>query len=206
MIETEVIVLKTVNYKETSLILHCLSPDQGRINFIARGVRKISKRQFPQIGLFRVLNVVASEPKDGDLCVLKKSEIETVNDHLALSPSLLDFSAAVSQLALKCSNRGTACPVFYNAVILSLKNIDKSDIPESAWISKILVSFLMEQGVFPSINLSTFQKAIIDTLLDKDYTLLETLNLQKDQWAELQKWVVDTTVFAGVELPLNPYF
>ena len=206
MIETEVIILKTVNFKETSLILHCLSPDLGKISLMARGARKITKKKFPQIGLFRVLNVEVSPPKEGELYTLAKSDIEIINDHLATSPTLLDFSAAVSQMALKCSHSGSACPVFYNAIIDSLKNIDKSDIPESAWICRIIVSFLMEQGLFPAIDLSPFQKTIINTLLDKDYTLLETLNLQKDQWSKLRKWVINTTFFTGVELPANPYF
>jgi DNA repair protein RecO len=206
MFDTEAIILRTINYDENSLILHCLSPDKGNLNLLAKGARRLSKKQFPQIGLFRILSITAKEAKNSNLNYLNKHDLLTVNDHLASTPALLDFSAAIAQFSLKCSYEGIPCPLYYHILIECLGNIDKTDIPESAWICRLIVSFLMEQGLFPDMQLSPQQSNTLNSLIHKDYSLMERLDFKEFQWNSLRQWIIKTAIFAGIEFPPAPHF
>ena len=100
MIDTEVLILKTIPYRDTSLILQALSPSLGKISIYAKGARRISKKSFPSIGLFRVLSATLTEPKEGDLYKLRNCEIVEVNDSIASYPDLVDFATAIGLFSL----------------------------------------------------------------------------------------------------------
>ncbi|MCM8538880.1 MAG: DNA repair protein RecO [Lentisphaeraceae bacterium] len=204
--DTELIILRTVNYGETSLILHCLSPDLGRISVMARGAKKLSKKAYPEIGLFRVYSASLSKTAQGDMYNLTSVELQQQNDRLASSPSLIEFSGAFSQFSLSGSFEEVPSPVYYYCLIDCLQKIETNKTPINGWISRLIVTYLMEQGLFPDIQLSQQQKTIINTLLDKNSNNLESLDLKEDQWRELKIWTLKIAVFSEIDLPKSPCF
>ena len=204
--ETELIVLKAVNYGETSLILHCLSPDHGKLSIMAKGAKKLSKRSFPQIGLFRTFNAILSKSKQGDLYHLKSIEMLQQNDRLASTPSLIEFSGSFSQFSLSGNFEQIPCPVYYHTLVDCLQKIEINKLPINAWICRLIVTYLMEQGLFPNIKLSEQQKTIINCLLDKNSNNMESLDLKEDQWRDLKKWTLKTAQFSEIDLPNTPCF
>lgn len=204
--DTELIILRTVNYSETSLILHCLTPEYGRLSVLARGAKKLTSKKFPEVGLFRVYNAALNKPATGDLHILNSIELIAENDRLASTPSLIEFAGSISRFALSGNFEELPCPVFYDALINCLQNIEQNSIPINAWISRLLVIYLMEQGLFPEIQLSRQQKTIITVLLDPKSDNLETLDLKEDQWREMKNWALKTALFAEIELPQTPCF
>jgi len=205
-LETELIILKTVNYGESSLILNCLSPEIGRLSILAKGAKKISKKNFPQIGLFRTYKVILSPSKQGDMYHLKSLEMLTQNDRLASTPSLLEFSGSISRFSLSGNFENVPCPVFYHALNDCLQKIETNIIPINAWICRLVTTYLMEQGLFPHIKISEQQRTIINKLIDKKSEGLETLDLKEDQWSSLKNWILKTALFAEINLPNTPCF
>lgn len=204
--KTELIVLRTINYGDSSLILHCLSPDIGKVSVLAKGAKKLSKKNFPEIGLFRVLSVILSKPKQGDLYTLKSLDMLQQNDRLASTPSLIEFSASFSQFSISGNFEQVPCPVYYHTLIDCLQKIENNKLPINAWISRLIITYLMEQGLFPNIKLSTQQKTIINNLLDKNSENLESLDLKEDQWLKLKDWTLKIAQFSEIELPNTPCF
>ena len=204
--DTELIILRTVNYGETSLILHCLSPELGRISVLARGAKKISKKSFPEIGLFRVYSANLGKSANGEMYSLKSIELNQQNDRLASTPSLMEFSGAFSQFSLSSSFEEVPCPVYFYCLVDCLQKIETTPTPINAWICRLLVTYLMEQGLFPDINLTPQQKTIINTLLDKDSNNLESLDLKADQWRDLKNWTLKIAIFSEIDLPKVPCF
>ena len=204
--ETELIILKTVNYSESSLILHCLSPDTGRISAISRGAKKLSGKKFPQVGLFRVYNAQLSAPKEGDLYTLRSIEMISENDRLASTPLLIEFAGAISRFSLSGNFEQVPCPVFYYSLLDCLQKIETDRTPINAWICRLLITYLMEQGIFPEIQLTPQQKTIITVLLDENSANMETLDFKEDQWLTLRNWAIKTAQFAQIELPQSPCF
>ena len=204
--ETELIILRTVNYGETSLILHCLSPDLGRISVMARGAKKLSRKAYPEIGLFRVYSAELNKTPQGDMYNLKAIELLQQNDRLASTPSLIEFSGAFSQFSLSGSFEEIPCPVYYYCLIDCLQKIETTKTPINGWICRLLVTYLMEQGLFPDMQLSQQQKTIINALLDKNPNNLETLDLKEDQWRKLKNWTLRIATFSEITLPKLAYF
>lgn len=203
---TELIILRTINYGESSLILNCLSSSLGRISIMARGAKKISKNSFPEIGLFRVYSVSLSKSPQGEMYKLNSLDLLQQNDRLASSPSLIEFSGAFSQFSLSGSFEQVPCPVYYNCLIDCLQKIETTSTPINGWICRLIVTYLMEQGIFPDVNLSPQQKTIVNALLDKNSDNLESLDLKEDQWKKLKNWTLKTAIFSEIDLPKTACF
>ncbi|MCH2205912.1 MAG: recombination protein O N-terminal domain-containing protein [Lentisphaerales bacterium] len=206
MIETDVIVLKTTPYQDSSLILKGLSPDLGRISIYAKGARKISKKSFPSIGLFRVLTTSIIQPKTGDLYKLKNCEAIEINDTIAGYPDLVDFSSAIGQLSLSSNFNGIPCPLYFHAFKECINQLKHRPLPFSAWLCRLITCHLMEQGLFPEMTLSPNQKKIIEALLDKDFKASASLNLSNEQWSSMQSWILKIAEFSEIQLPINNFF
>lgn len=202
----ELIVLKMLGYGESSLILYCLSPDTGRISVLARGAKKITSKKFPEIGLFRVYNSLLIPPRKGDLYTLSSIDLMTSNDRLASASSLVEFAGAISRFSLSGSFEQVPCPVFYYCLLDCLQKIGILKVPINAWICRLLITYLMEQGLFPEIQLSQQQRDIISTLVDENSDKLEPLQFKEHQWQALKNWTLKTARFADIELPQSPYF
>jgi hypothetical protein len=118
----------------------------------------------------------------------------------------LDFSASLSQFSLSSSFHGIPCPIYYHHLLECISQVDKKDIPQSAWICRLLVSFLMEQGLFPNMEMTEEQKHIIGILIDESCAQMEDLKLPGKQWSDLHKWSLKTALYAGIDLPQAPHF
>lgn len=206
MIETEVIILKTTPFQDTSLIVQGLSPELGRISIYAKAARKISKRAFPNIGLFRVLSITVTEPKSGDLYKLHNCEVIEINDSIAGYPDLVDFASAIGLFSLSSSFTNIPCPLYFHIFKECLSNLCDRSLPFSAWICRLVTCHLMEQGLFPDITLSATQQMTIESLLNAEHNSLIELNLNDKQWENLHKWILKTAEFVDIKLPLSPFF
>ncbi|MCM8532073.1 MAG: recombination protein O N-terminal domain-containing protein, partial [Lentisphaeraceae bacterium] len=174
MIETELIILRTTPFQDSSLIFQALSESHGRISVLAKGARKISKKSFPTIGLFRIISAHLTEPKSGELYTLKNADLVQVNDNLALYPDLIDYATTIANFTLSCNFNGLECQLFHHCIKECLTNISKRDTPFSSWTVKLIICHLMEQGLFPEVTLSDSQKHVINHILSEDSNLLKS--------------------------------
>lgn len=71
---TAAIVLARTNYGEADRIVTLLTPDQGKVRVLAKGVRKIKSRMAGGIELFSVNDITYIEGR-GELCILISSRL-----------------------------------------------------------------------------------------------------------------------------------
>ena len=206
MIDTEVLILKTIRFRDTGLILQALSPSLGKISIYAKGARRISKKNFPAIGLFRVLSTTLVEPKGGDLYKLRSCEIVEINDSIAGYPDLVDFATAIGLFSLHESFSNVPCPLYFHTLKECLSQLCNRQLPFSGWICRLLTCHLMEHGLFPELQLNNSQKKTLGALISDNYTSLVLLNYNNLQWEELQKWILKIAAFAEIQLPNSPFF
>jgi len=57
MIDANIIVLRKTPFSESSLVIASLSAEHGRLDFLARGAMRVEKKRFPELDLFREVNV-----------------------------------------------------------------------------------------------------------------------------------------------------
>ncbi|NQZ56050.1 MAG: DNA repair protein RecO [Lentisphaeraceae bacterium] len=206
MLSTEVIVLRTINYGEDSTIIHALCGENGRLNLLARGARRVSKKKFPQVGLFRILAINARAPSAQGLRLISTVDLIANHDQLANKYESLDFACALSQLSLSLTYEGVACPLYYYAFIQCLTELNTSLFPFQAWVCRLLIIILMEQGQFPEMELSRQQKKTIIALINDDLRYMEELKFSPSQWSQLYNWMLKIAVFSGIELPQSTHF
>lgn len=72
---TQAIVLTRTNYGEADRIVTLLTPDQGKVRVLAKGVRKIKSRMAGGIELFSVNDITYIEGR-GELCALISSRLQ----------------------------------------------------------------------------------------------------------------------------------
>jgi DNA repair protein RecO len=117
MINTNIIVLRKTHYSESSLIISALSAEFGKLDFLVRGAKRIGKRKFPQVDLFRELNVVF---KDSSREMHGITEAELVREHDKIASSIENYRTAheIASFVLRNSHPGLPC----NKLYLALRN------------------------------------------------------------------------------------
>lgn len=93
ILRTEALLLRAVDYGESDLVVHLLTPEAGRLAAIAKGARR-SRRRFPgTLDLLNHLRVTAERRRPGTLARL---------DHAALLRTFETTRASPRRFALAC--------------------------------------------------------------------------------------------------------
>lgn len=98
---TRAIVLRRLNYGEADRIIHLLTP-QGRINVIARGVRREKSKLAGGIELFAVSDVVIGQGK-GDLKILTSARLVEFYRHILDDYDRMQFGYETLKQVAKAS-------------------------------------------------------------------------------------------------------
>ena len=146
-ISTNIIVLKKTAYQESSLIISSISAEYGKIDFVVKGARKITKKEQPIVDIFRELSVEYRESKNGLNTPLSLDLLKEY-DKIGLHP---DIFVGISQIALflrKNSYPHVPCNRVYSAFKNLLEKSTDGSIDAFDLILLKLV-FLHENGLLP---------------------------------------------------------
>ncbi|MBE8221889.1 MAG: DNA repair protein RecO [Bdellovibrionales bacterium] len=157
MLQKKIIVLKKIKYAETNLILHTLSSEGERLNFIARHAVKGSKRfATGTLDPLHYLNVSYTEAKSGDLNLLKEAQI--IEDFYSLRKNYdclnisLYFLSFVSKLTHESLDGNKELFNLLGNTLKILKKFSKQDVKEDI-LNQLKLRFEMkalhQQGVYP---------------------------------------------------------
>lgn len=150
-LRTHAIILRRVNYGEADRILHLITP-QGRLNVMARGVRREKSKLAGGIELFAVSDIVVGHGK-GDLGVLTSARLIHFYRHILEDYDRIQFA--------------------YEA----LKEVGKASetLDEAAWYDTLL-------GVLQALNTREISLELIKVWFYLRYSALlgYELNVQRD--------------------------
>ena len=182
------------------MILGALSAEFGKLDIIAKGARKLSKKQFPAFDLFREVQVSFSNTGKSDLHTATNAELIQSNDSLANIPENFETAIKISDFILKNSAPDLPSPLVYDALRNILRNWalqgEKQDFP---WTNRqcsviIKTSYLYENGLLPELDepetkAAYRQQQIIETIIEggNEGRALPALNAA--WWEQLNKWL-----------------
>lgn len=133
----EVVVIKSINYKEADKILTVMGKDFGKFPVIAKGIRKIESKNRGNIQTLSVSNI--SFYRNKGMAVLLESKNVFTPDYCS---SNLKGIERVLSLLNKCVEEGEACCDFYGKLNYVIKNGFKdSDV------NKFRLFFLKNMGL-----------------------------------------------------------
>lgn len=130
ILKTDAIVLRCIEYSNTSQIASLLTDNQGKISVIAKGIRRQSKTNCPApIEVFNHLSVVYYQKRTDQLAVLKehtlKDHFPGIRDHLGKIFSALYWI----ELIRGCTGEGDPNPSLFSAILLRLKQLSQVRCP-----------------------------------------------------------------------------
>ena len=200
LVTTDVIVLRKMPYQESSLILGTLSAEFGRIDLIAKGARKLSKKHFPAFDLFREVQVTFPHNGKDNLHNATNAELIQSNDSLANIPESFETAIKIADFILKNSAPDLPSPLLYDAMRNILRNWalqgDKQEFPWTRQQCSVIIktSYLYENGLLPDLGepetkQSYQQQQIIESIIECGNEGAQLPKLDNFWWLQLNKWL-----------------
>ena len=185
---TNLIVLRKTQYRESSIIVAGLAPELGRMDVVVKGAKKLTKKSFPSVDLFREISIEISNRKNS-LHSVYSADLISNNDNIASFHSNYLIACDISKFILRSSHPELASPMLYKALknIFHTLSIDKC---EPYYLSLIKLIFLHEHGILPQFSESEKeQKNLLSQLLNHALGNGELPELDDKYWKELDKWI-----------------
>lgn len=209
-IDTEFMILRKTPYSDTSLVVAGISPDCGQIHFLVRGARRVGKRQFPLVDLFRVLHVKFRET-DRELHTWRSADLAMDFAMLARDLEALQAAGWLSRFALANLLPGMKHPRFFKAMTTALQRLAasstdadaRSNLRHAAIVGTCLV-YLDEGGLLPDQGGNARTERQCQDLLRMAIGETPTLRLDAGTWEKLYTWIVALLHYAECSVPELP--
>ncbi len=149
--KTEAVVLRTFRYGEADRILHLYTAERGRVNAIAKGVRRVKSRFGGRLEpLFRI-NLVLHEGR-GELCTVTQAETVAAHPALRERRESLDRASQACDAVLRLLDSEEPNRPAYNLLCRELQLLDTD--AEAATRSHALafrIKLLLAAGFAPEL-------------------------------------------------------
>ena len=199
IIETEFLVLKKTAYSETSLIVGGITPNYGQIRLMVKGARQLGKKKFPQIDLFRLINLRCRN-RNTDLHI--PLAVDPLADYRKLATNyrayqtacwLADFALHNIPQDVEHSRAFTAMKYAFERLCTAAdKKMANQQSLQAVTIGFCIV-YLDESGLLPRYNdEQRFQQC--RRLLDFGEGKCNAPSLSADAWNKIYDWVIDKTI------------
>jgi hypothetical protein len=193
--QSQFLVLRKTPYAEASLVVAGISPEFGQLHFIVRGTRRLGRRSFPLVDLFRVLSV-QYRPGKGDL--LAWSSAEQVADYagVARDPEIFEAAGWLAKFALSNVPAQVEHTRFFQAMQVGLGRLQAVvRRPEAAAVAtavRIGVSlvFLDESGQLPDYAHRPEQAGKLEFLLQMALGGAAIPERTLPDWQRLEAWTL----------------
>lgn len=155
---TPFLVLRKTPFGETSLVLAGISPELGQAHFLARGVCRTGRKQFPVADLFRCLTVQYRVGK-GDLLTWCGAELEQDFGGVAKTRAGYATACWLARFALANTPEALPQPRFFQALTLAFSKLaalptDRGQEEEERFRAGMgpLLTYLAEHGLLPGLD------------------------------------------------------
>ncbi len=204
MIEsTHGIIVRTRPLTETSLIVHWLTPELGRIATVAKGARRPKSPFAGKLDLFYAADFSFSRSRHSELHNLR--EVKLLETHGAIREDILKlqqagYLAAFLELATETA---TPLPEIFELTRGFLRHLCGQS-PQPQNIFALELKLLRELGLVPDFaetRLTPGAKKIVQALLESDWTAGARLKLSGPQVDELRQFLHGFLIFHLDKLP-----
>jgi DNA repair protein RecO (recombination protein O) len=204
MIETATgLILRTRPLTETSLIVHWLTPNFGRIATAAKGARRTKSSFLGRLDLFYLADFSFSRSRRSDLHILCEVGLRETHNVLREDIFKLHQAAYAAAFIEQATEMETPLPAVYELLrdFLDCLCCEKS---AAQTIFAFELKLLREIGLQPAwarTNLAAGTKKIVEMLLKKEWAAALRLKLTRLQTDELRQFLHGFLIFHLEKLP-----
>jgi DNA repair protein RecO (recombination protein O) len=206
MIETATgIVLRTRPLTETSLIVHWLTPQAGRISTVAKGARRPKSPFRGKLDLFYEADLSFVRSRRSELHTLREVNLRETNAVLRRELGYLRQASYAAALVELATERDTPLPTIFELVRDYLRALP-TGTPEPRNVFAFELKLLNELGLQPDIEKSRLtpgSKQIVALLLQNPWETLNRLELSKGQITELRQFLNGFLIFHLERVPAS---
>jgi len=200
---THGLILRTRPLTETSLIIHWLTPDLGRLATVARGARRPKSPFAGKLDLFYAADFSFSRSRHSELHTLREASLRET--HGAIREDILKLQQAGYAAAFleQATETETPLPEVFELIRGFLKHLCGPP-PQPQNIFALELKLLRELGLEPNLEetrLTPGAKKVVQALLVEDWNATARLKLSGAQVGELGQFLHS---FLGLHLGRLP--
>ena len=206
MTETGIgLILRTRPLTETSLIVHWLTPEFGRVATVAKGARRPKSAFAGKLDLFYLADFSFQRSRRSELHQLR--EVSLRETHAAIRQDLeyLQQASYCTALIEQATEMETPIPEIYSLLAGFLDQLPRHP-PLPQFLFAFEVKFLSELGLQPDLEkekLDPDVKQILRVLLVSDWNALARLKLSKPQITGLRQYLHGFLIYHLGKVPLT---
>ena len=185
------IILRTRPLTETSLIIHWLTPEIGRIATVAKGARRTKSPFAGKLDLFYAAEFSFSRSRRSDLHNLREVKLHETHGAIRADLEKLQQAAYAVNFLEVATEPETPLPEIFTLMRDFLKALDGA-VPAPQNIFAFELHLLHALGLAPDLaqaRLTPGSKKIIAALLPADGKIPAGLQLSRAQTVELREWL-----------------
>ncbi|HEY1790784.1 MAG TPA: DNA repair protein RecO [Verrucomicrobiae bacterium] len=191
------IILRTLPLTETSLIVHWLSPNFGRIATVAKGARRAKSPFAGKLDLFYEADISVGRSRSSDLHTLREVNLRQTNAALRLDVGKLRQAAYAAGFIVQATEPETPLPDIFELFRQFLGSLCAHEVSPQMPLA-FEVKMLVELGLEPNWKESKLEpgtKKIIEAMLHRDFASILSVKPTDKQVTELRQFLHGFIIF-----------
>ncbi len=197
------LILRTRPLTETSLIVHWLTPELGRIATVAKGARRPKSPFAGKLDLFYAADFSFSRSRRSDLHTLREVKLNETHGAIRADILKLQQAAYAANFLEQTTETETPLPEIFELTRGFLEFLCEQK-PSAQTIFALELKLLHELGLAPDLTqtrLTPGAKKIVGALAVADWKMISRLHLSPAQSVELREWLHGHLIFHLGRLP-----
>lgn len=185
------IILRTLPLTDTSLIVHWLSPNFGRLATVAKGARRAKSPFSGKLDLFYEVDFSFTRSRRSDLHTLREISLRHTNSPLREDLSRLQQAAYAAAFIVQTTETETPLPAIFELFREFLATLCSRGV-SSQLILAFELKMLRELGLEPewgNTRLSPGAEKVAKTLIQRDFAGGFGVKLADSQIGELRQFL-----------------
>ena len=200
---TRGLILRTRPLTETSLIVHWLTPELGRIATVAKGARRTHSPFRGKLDLLYLADFSFSRSRRSELHTLREAVLRETHSALREELAYLQQASYCAALIEQTTETETPLPAIFKLMRGLLDHLPNQS-PQPQTIFAFELKLLNELGLKPELaksKLTPGAKQIVNALLASDWPAVSRLKLSEAQAAELRQFLHGFLIFHLGRIP-----
>ena len=152
LIDTDAIVLRTVNYSDTSIIAILLSKNYGKITVMAKGARKFKSPFSAQLEPMNILSLNYFHKDGRNIQLLKESSFIENSSCIRQDINSLSYGLTVVEILDKLIHENDIDPIIFRLGVKVLLALKKNDINNDILFSFFVLQLSIRLGFMPEFK------------------------------------------------------
>ncbi len=197
------LILRTRPLTDTSLIVHWLTPEFGRLATVAKGARRPKSSFAGKLDLFYLADFSFQRSRRSELHQLREVSLREIHAPIRREMEYLQQASYGAALVEQTTETETPVPEIFSLMTGFLKHLPRQP-PQPQSLFAFEVKLLSELGMQPDMEkdkLNPDLKQILRILLVSNWSALSRLKLSRSQIAGLREFLHGFLVYHLGKIP-----